>query len=58
MKVMNIILYSHNVEASRVGRLDCFVQSTDKNFMVPVGGSIVASFDAKVIDDISKLYPG
>jgi hypothetical protein len=46
------------LKASRVGRVDCFVQSTDKNFMVPVGGSVVASFDAKFIDDISKLYPG
>ena len=35
-----------------------FVQSTDKNFMVPVGGSVVAAFDEKVIADISKNYPG
>lgn len=29
--------------AWRRGRVDCVVQSTDKNFLVPVGGSIVAS---------------
>ena len=31
------------VWASKVGRLDVIVSSTDKNFMVPVGGSIVYS---------------
>ncbi|XP_001624438.2 O-phosphoseryl-tRNA(Sec) selenium transferase [Nematostella vectensis] len=45
-------------QAARVGRVDAFVQSSDKNFMVPVGGAIVAGFDAKFIDDISKTYPG
>jgi O-phospho-L-seryl-tRNASec:L-selenocysteinyl-tRNA synthase len=30
-------------EAIRVGRLDAWVQSTDKNFLVPVGGAIVAA---------------
>ncbi|CAD7937583.1 unnamed protein product [Amoebophrya sp. A25] len=29
--------------ASRVGRVDAIVQSTDKNFMVPVGGSIICA---------------
>jgi O-phospho-L-seryl-tRNASec:L-selenocysteinyl-tRNA synthase len=27
-------------EAIRVGRVDAIVQSTDKNFMVPVGGAV------------------
>lgn len=45
-------------EASRVGRVDAYVQSTDKNFMVPVGGSIIAGFDAHLISDISSNYPG
>ena len=30
-------------EACRVGRVDAVVQSTDKNFLVPVGGSVVVS---------------
>ncbi len=30
------------------GRIDAFIQSTDKNFMVPVGGSIVAAFGRTV----------
>jgi O-phospho-L-seryl-tRNASec:L-selenocysteinyl-tRNA synthase len=51
--------FSHVIsEACRQGRVDAFVQSTDKNFLVPVGGSVVASCDSKFIDEISKLYPG
>lgn len=45
-------------QASRTGRIDAYVQSTDKNFMVPVGGSIIAGFDKKFIAEISKMYPG
>ena len=33
--------------ASRHGRLDAFIQSTDKNFLVPVGGAILASCSAE-----------
>ena len=47
-----------SVKAARVGRVDAFIQSTDKNFMVPVGGAIVAGFDEKFIDAVSKTYPG
>ena len=45
-------------EATRKGRVDCFFQSTDKNFMVPVGGSIIGSFDTNLIQEISSNYPG
>uniref|UniRef100_A0AAV2KSS1 O-phosphoseryl-tRNA(Sec) selenium transferase n=1 Tax=Knipowitschia caucasica TaxID=637954 RepID=A0AAV2KSS1_KNICA len=45
-------------QGSRVGRIDAFVQSLDKNFMVPVGGAIIAGFDETFIQDISKMYPG
>lgn len=45
-------------QAARVGRIDAFVQSLDKNFMVPVGGAIVAGFDDIFIQEISKMYPG
>lgn len=48
----------HIQQAARVGRVDAFVQSTDKNFMVPVGGSIIAGFDSKFIEQIGKMYPG
>ncbi len=45
-------------KASRVGRVDAVVQSTDKNFMVPVGGAIISSFDEDVLEMISSSYPG
>jgi len=45
-------------EGARVGRVDFFVQSTDKNLMVPVGGAIIAGFDAKQISELSQTYPG
>ncbi|XP_035671744.1 O-phosphoseryl-tRNA(Sec) selenium transferase-like [Branchiostoma floridae] len=45
-------------QACRVGRVDAFIQSTDKNFMVPVGGSIIAGPDETFIAEVSKMYPG
>ena len=45
-------------EAARVGRLDVFIQSTDKNLMVPVGGAVIAGFDKKLVGQISQSYPG
>ncbi|XP_026503789.1 O-phosphoseryl-tRNA(Sec) selenium transferase isoform X3 [Terrapene carolina triunguis] len=45
-------------QGARVGRIDAFIQSLDKNFMVPVGGAIIAGFNDSFIHDISKMYPG
>ncbi|XP_053886327.1 O-phosphoseryl-tRNA(Sec) selenium transferase [Malaclemys terrapin pileata] len=45
-------------QGARVGRIDAFIQSLDKNFMVPVGGAIIAGFNDSFILDISKMYPG
>jgi len=45
-------------EANRVGRLDAFVQSTDKNLMVPVGGAVIAGFNKDFLGQISRTYPG
>jgi len=42
----------------RKGRIDVFVQSTDKNFLVPVGGAIIAGFDKTILDKITRNYPG
>eukprot|EP00457_Paulinella_chromatophora_P001746 gb/GEZN01001748.1/.p1 GENE.gb/GEZN01001748.1/~~gb/GEZN01001748.1/.p1 ORF type:complete len:783 (+),score=66.12 gb/GEZN01001748.1/:55-2403(+) len=44
--------------AMRVGRVDAFIQSMDKNFMVPIGGAIVAGNNAKWLDGLAKSYPG
>jgi O-phospho-L-seryl-tRNASec:L-selenocysteinyl-tRNA synthase len=38
--------------------VDVVIQSTDKNFLVPVGGAIIASGDHDVIRRICKSYPG
>ena len=40
------------------GRVDAIVQSTDKNFMVPVGGAIVASGNSSLVGEVSKCYAG
>ncbi|XP_077400696.1 O-phosphoseryl-tRNA(Sec) selenium transferase isoform X2 [Vanacampus margaritifer] len=45
-------------QGARVGRIDAFVQSLDKNFMVPVGGAVIAGFDEAFVQEISKTYPG
>jgi O-phospho-L-seryl-tRNASec:L-selenocysteinyl-tRNA synthase len=37
---------------------DLYVSSTDKNFMVPVGGSIVYSQNKILIEKLENLYPG
>ncbi|CAH1405480.1 unnamed protein product [Nezara viridula] len=45
-------------EAARKGRIDAFVQSTDKNLLVPVGGSVISGFDKALLERISRNYAG
>ena len=40
------------------GRVDAVVQSTDKNFLTPVGGSIIASPSQSFTERTSKMYAG
>uniref|UniRef100_A0A1A9VEI1 O-phosphoseryl-tRNA(Sec) selenium transferase n=1 Tax=Glossina austeni TaxID=7395 RepID=A0A1A9VEI1_GLOAU len=50
---------THQLEqANNAGRVDLFVQSTDKNFMVPVGGAIVAGFEESPVRAVAKAYAG
>lgn len=50
---------THLIESGcRRGRIDCFVQSTDKNFLVPVGGAIVAGPNSLIVDKVAGMYPG
>ena len=42
--------------ACRVGRVDAFVQSTDKNFLVPVGGAVVCAPDSALVDRVAQMY--
>ena len=44
--------------ACTVGRVDAIICSTDKNFLVPVGGALIMSPNSKVIESINKNYPG
>lgn len=40
------------------GRVDAVIQSTDKNFLTPVGGSIIASPNNEVIRWVAETYAG
>lgn len=40
------------------GRVDFVIQSTDKNFLTPVGGSIVSSPDPSMVEKAAKAYAG
>ena len=45
-------------EGNQKGKIDLIVSSTDKNFMVPVGGSLVYSGSSELIEKVKKNYPG
>uniref|UniRef100_A0A0G4HB06 O-phosphoseryl-tRNA(Sec) selenium transferase n=1 Tax=Chromera velia CCMP2878 TaxID=1169474 RepID=A0A0G4HB06_9ALVE len=45
-------------EACRSGRVDFFVQSGDKNFQIPVGGSLVCSPQKGLVEAFAKTYAG
>eukprot|EP00299_Pterocystis_sp_00344_P014827 c7372_g1_i1.p1 GENE.c7372_g1_i1~~c7372_g1_i1.p1 ORF type:complete len:388 (-),score=72.85 c7372_g1_i1:360-1352(-) len=67
-EIIHIINNAYGVQSRRTmatinqahsqGRVDVTIQSTDKNFMVPVGGCVIASGMDGVIDRIAKSYPG
>jgi O-phospho-L-seryl-tRNASec:L-selenocysteinyl-tRNA synthase len=40
------------------GRVDAIIQSTDKNFLTPVGGALIASPNKTNIEKISQAYAG
>lgn len=40
------------------GRVDAIIQSTDKNFLTPVGGALLASPSKEKIEKISQTYAG
>ena len=44
--------------ACTIGRVDAIVCSTDKNFLVPVGGAVVLSPQADMVQRIGKVYAG
>lgn len=44
--------------ASSAGRVDYVVQSTDKNFLSPVGGTVVAAFTKAKVRALTRQYAG
>ncbi|VDK45038.1 unnamed protein product [Dibothriocephalus latus] len=34
-----------------------YIQSTDKNLMVPVGGAIIAGFSEELVKQVAESYP-
>lgn len=49
---------TESINAGLKIRVDCIVSSTDKNFMVPVGGGIIYTNSKMLLSEISQLYPG
>ena len=45
-------------KADKIGDVSLIVSSTDKNFMVPVGGSFIYSSKEDLVQKVKKNYPG
>ncbi len=45
-------------QAIDAGRVDAIIQSTDKNFLTPVGGSVILTPSEEECDAISQVYAG
>ncbi|TFG26855.1 O-phosphoseryl-tRNA(Sec) selenium transferase [Candidatus Thorarchaeota archaeon] len=51
-------IMDHIRSAIDAGRVDAIVQSSDKNFLAPVGGSIIVSPNPQIIEWASDTYAG
>lgn len=66
--LIHIIINAYGVQSAEwmkiirsgidAGRVDAIIQSTDKNFLTPVGGAVLASPQESTILKISQAYPG
>lgn len=58
--VQSAFLCGKVTRACRVGRVDAIIQSSDKNFMVPVGGTVVATTQrhSRIVQLMAQRYPG
>lgn len=45
-------------QSNKKGKVDLVVSSTDKNFLVPIGGALVYSANSGLISKVGKNYPG
>ncbi|MFX0103684.1 MAG: O-phosphoseryl-tRNA(Sec) selenium transferase [Candidatus Hodarchaeota archaeon] len=68
LQLPHVINNSYGVQSSHylklirgsidAGRVDYIMQSTDKNFLTPVGGAVVCSPSEEKIGELSKVYAG
>ncbi|MFW9999430.1 MAG: O-phosphoseryl-tRNA(Sec) selenium transferase [Candidatus Hermodarchaeota archaeon] len=66
--LVHIVINAYGVQSSEwmklirsaidAGRVDAIIQSTDKNFLTPVGGAVIASPSKENIIKISESYAG
>ncbi|MHA1343983.1 MAG: O-phosphoseryl-tRNA(Sec) selenium transferase [Promethearchaeota archaeon] len=66
--LVHIILNAYGVQSPEwmklirssidAGRVDAIIQSTDKNFLTPIGGAVIASPYKETIIKISRAYAG
>jgi len=66
--LVHIIINAYGVQSPKwmkmirsaidAGRVDAIIQSTDKNFLNPVGGALIASPKKEKIEKISQTYAG
>ena len=66
--LVHIIINAYGVQSPKwmklirsaidAGRVDAVIQSTDKNFLTPIGGAIIASPQKEIMTKISKTYAG
>ncbi|MEJ2277961.1 MAG: O-phosphoseryl-tRNA(Sec) selenium transferase [Candidatus Lokiarchaeota archaeon] len=67
-ELVHIIINAYGVQSPKwmklirsaidAGRVDAIIQSTDKNFLTPIGGAVIASPKEEIIEKISRTYPG
>ena len=66
--LVHIVINAYGVQSSEwmslirsaidAGRVDAIIQSTDKNFLTPIGGAVISSPNKEIINKISQAYAG
>jgi O-phospho-L-seryl-tRNASec:L-selenocysteinyl-tRNA synthase len=66
--LIHIVINAYGVQSPRwmnliksaidAGKVDAIIQSTDKNFLTPVGGALIATPYPDIINKISQAYAG
>ncbi|MHA1805618.1 MAG: O-phosphoseryl-tRNA(Sec) selenium transferase [Promethearchaeota archaeon] len=66
--LVHVVINAYGVQSSEwmklirsaidAGRIDAIIQSSDKNFLTPVGGAIIATPHNEIMEKISQTYAG